>query len=226
MGPRAPRPDGSGPAGPGEGATSVPLDDEDALWAETTPEPARLGGVVHHDDGCELIWSIADGRRGRRTREVCARLGRPSAARLVESDPDGGLRRLEVSGPRGLLTLHPSEDGRTLHGNVVTSSGIRHLGLPWGSAHRVVVAGSIASVALACRHLETVLPPGGTTIFRGVGIDGDLQVSEGSVRIERVGLTGWQASVAEMGFTVIAEVDPRGVPVGGALWPLELPPER
>lgn len=197
---------------------------EETPWAAAVPGRVRLGGTAVHDDGCDLVWSVADGRRGRRWREACARLGRLAAARLVETDPDGRLTRLEVAAPAGLLTLHPSDDGRTLHGNVVTSAGVRHLALPWGDAHRLVVAGSIASLAAACAHLATVVPPGGATVFRGIGVDAELHVGEGSVRVERVGLTGWRASVAELGISVVAELDDRWVPRGGSIWPLEEPP--
>lgn len=202
---------------------AVPDDVE--RWAPPPDEPVRLGGSIRHEEGCELVWSIADGRRGRRWREVCARLGRPSAARLLESDPEGRLTRLEAAASAGLLTLHPSADRRALHGNVVTPTGVRHIALPWGEAHRVLVAGSIASVAMTCRHLAGLVPPGGTAVFRGVGVDGELRVGEGSVRVERVGLTAWRLSVASLGVTVEAEVDERGVPLGGQQWPLEEPAE-
>ena len=233
MDPRASRPDGIARTGasfgrsesvadPAQGPTTEP--DEAALWTEVPVEPVRLGGVTRHEEGCDLVWSIADGRRGRRWREACARLGRVWAARVLESGPEGRFSRLEVASPSGLLTLHPSEDGRTLYGNAVTPSGMRHVALPWGDAHRILVAGSVASVAMACRHLETVIQPGGSTIFRGVGVDAELRAGEGSVRIERTGLTSWRVSVASVGVAVAAEIDERGVPLGGTTWSLEASP--
>lgn len=200
------------------------VSDEVAPWQAAVPGPVRLGGATTHDDECDLVWSVADGRRGRRWHEACARLGRLSAARLLETDPAGRLVRLEIAAPAGLLTLHPSDDGLALYGNVVTPAGVRHVALPWGDAHRLVVAGSVASVAVACRHLDTVVPPGGTSAFRGVGVDAELRVGQGSVRVERVGLTGWHASVAELGIAVAAELDDRWVPLRGSTWPLEEPP--
>ncbi len=185
--------------------------------------PVRLGGTMRLEDGSDLMWTIADGRLGRRWREVTSRLGRIVSAHLVEISPERALARLEMAAPGGLLTLHPSTDGRTLHGNVVTPSGVRHLALGWGSSHRLLVAGSVASVAVACRRLETQVPPGGGTVFRGVAVDPDLRVEEASVRVERVALTGWRLTAPALGVSVFAEVDERGLPLGGTSWPLEQP---
>jgi hypothetical protein len=187
------------------------------------PAPIRLAGAVTQDDGSEVLWSIAQGRRGRRWREASVRLGRLAGARLLEISPEGRLQRLEVDAPTGMLTLHPSEDGSTLHGNAVTPDGVRHLALPWGPSHRLVVAGSIGSVAVASQGLDTLIQPGGSTALRGISIDADLTIGEGSVRIERVGLTGWRVSAPEFAVECSADLDPDGVPQEGVSWSLEEP---
>jgi hypothetical protein len=135
--------------------------------------------------------------------------------------PNGRFERLEAGSPAGLLTLHPSPDGLTLHGNVVTPTGIRHIARAWGPSHRLVVAGSPGCVALARRGLDMLIQPGGSTVFRGIAVDADLEIGEGSVRVERVGLTGWRLSAPEFGVVGSADLDPRGVPDEGLRWPLE-----
>jgi hypothetical protein len=189
------------------------------------PAPIRLAGIVAQDEATEVIWSIAEGWRGRRWREASVRLGRLAGTRVIEISPEGRLQRIEAAAPVGMLTLHPSEDGSTLHGNVVTAEGVRHLALPWGPAHRLVVAGSIGAVAVACQGLDTLIQPGGSTVFRGISIDADLSIGEGSVRIERSGLSGWRISAPEFSVESAAELDSDGLPQGGVGWPLELPTE-
>lgn len=92
-----------------------------------TAEGVRRGGRAVLPTGELIVWSIADGRRGRRWREVASVAGTVVQAVLLEADPTGRLVRLEVATAAGLLTLHPDLDNTVLHGNVVTPAGVRHL---------------------------------------------------------------------------------------------------
>src|SRR5689334_12470317 len=85
----------------------------------------RRAGHVRVGGGASITWSVAEGHRGRRWREV-VRVGggRPGIRHslLLETDPDGRFNHLELSTEGGLLTLHPEGDG-TLHGNAVVDHG-------------------------------------------------------------------------------------------------------
>ena len=112
----------------------------------------RAGRLDLGRDG-DALWSVADGRRGRRWRSLRrdARGGVVSDL-LLELDPAGAWMRLEVATRGGILTLHPEPgDGpdRQVHGNVVTPGGMRHLALPWGEGWWLAVVDEpIAAFAL------------------------------------------------------------------------------
>jgi hypothetical protein len=111
----------------------------------------RRAGHGRAPDGSIITWSVAEGSRGRRWREV-VRAGEGSGIRsslLLELDRDGRFSHLELSTAAGLLTLHPEGDG-TLHGNAVTADGVRHVvGLPWDAETVVLLEGSTVCAAAA-----------------------------------------------------------------------------
>jgi hypothetical protein len=97
----------------------------------------------------DVTWTVAEGTKGRRWREVVVRAGAIVHSLLLETFPDGRFAHLELSTPAGLLTLHPEPDG-TLHGNAVTSDGVRHIrGLAWAEESVVLVEGSVIAGAAA-----------------------------------------------------------------------------
>jgi len=130
----------------------------------------RRAGRLDLGGGVTVLWSVAEGRRGRRWRSV----RRDAAGRLVsdlllELDPAGRWARLELATADGILTLHPAPGGSAVLGNVVTAGGMRHVAEEWGRDYRLVVAGEpVAAAALA-----PVTPPG-----RGPGllVRADLEV--------------------------------------------------
>lgn len=103
--------------------------------------PVRRGGAGTLPDGARLVWSVAEGTRGRRWRWWLATDDGTSLAALLETDPDGRPTRLELAGAAGLLTLHPEPDERSAHGNVVSAAGVRPLVAPWGPGWRFAVEG-------------------------------------------------------------------------------------
>jgi hypothetical protein len=163
--------------------------------------PVRLAGGVRRGDGTHVTWTLAEGRKGRRWREVVTGDdGGMRWALLYETDPDGGFSHLELASAAGLATLHPEGDG-TLHGNVVEpEGGVRHIvGAPFEPGNALLVAGSlVAGAAVAAGHrprsMATVLDPVDLTLDVRVIVEGDL-----------------------------TSVDEAGVPLlpGGATWPLE-----
>ena len=110
----------------------------------------RLAGRGRGADGRLVTWTLAEGRRGRRWREVVADRGLAGWSLLYETDPAGRFSHLELATAQGLATLHPEADG-TLHGNVVDADGVRHIeGLPFpADAVLVVVGSSVAGAAVA-----------------------------------------------------------------------------
>lgn len=160
----------------------------------------RRAGWGRDRDGAIVTWSVAEGRRGRRWREVVARDGAVQSSLLLELDPDGRFSHLELSTAAGLLTLHPEDDG-TLHGNAVMADGVRHvLGRPWERQRAIRVEGSSVCLAAGRR-------PDGTRATEWLDIDRDLQLET----VVRVWEPNWTL------------VDDRGLPVlvDGTSWALE-----
>src|SRR4029453_869598 len=112
-------------------------------------DPLRRAGTGRFVDRTDVVWTVAEGRRGRRWREVRSRDGVVLSSLLLETDTEQRFAHLELSTPAGLLTLHPEPDG-TLPGNAVTGRGARHVeGVPWPAGSLLVVDGSAISIAAA-----------------------------------------------------------------------------
>jgi hypothetical protein len=104
--------------------------------------PLRFGGRGQGADRASVIWSVAEGSRGRRWREVRNAGSAIASSLLLETDPAGRFSHLELSTPSGLLTLHPEPDG-TLHGHAIVSDGVEHIeGLAWDADGIVLLDGS------------------------------------------------------------------------------------
>ena len=186
-------------------------------------QPTRLGGRTVLPSGDVVVWSVADGRRGRRWRESTARDGVGVRTVLVESAPDGRFQRLEMSTAAGLLTVHPDDSGTTLHGNVVTPDGIRHLTFAWGSDQAVLVEGSPAVTAIAVRWLGRGSEPGRSAEVTALRIDDRLVPEAGSIGIERLGPHTWRLSHgAGPDGELVVTLDADGlVTTARTVWPLE-----
>ena len=162
----------------------------------------RRAGRLDAGGGETVLWSVAEGRRGRRWRSI-RRDGRHRLVSdlLVEVDPGGRWTRLELATARGILTLHPEPDGAAVHGNVVTPDGVVPLAFAWSPGHRLVVAGEpVAAAAL--------------------GITDELSVTDAAARAPGPGLVVGR----DLGVTAAAAVEPMSAPPGGlpgASWPLE-----
>lgn len=165
--------------------------------------PVRLAGSVRRADGSLVTWTLAEGRKGRRWREVVAGDGDGLArwALLYETDPAGRFSHLELAVPGGLVTLHPEGDG-TLHGNVVHgTNGVRHIiGEPFPAGTALLVAGSLVAGAAVARWSRTgasavVLDPRALTLTHRPVAPDDL---------------------------VPVDADGAPLPAGGRRWPLEV----
>ena len=180
--------------------------------------PTRVAGWGRGQDGTVVTWTVAEGRKGRRWREVVARGQDVLHSLLLETDPNGRFSHLELARADGLWTFHPEPDG-TLHGNhVAATGGVSHIaGRPFAPDDALIVEGSPVSLAaIAWGHAAGALvrPVAGVVI----GADGTLaEVSD--VPVERVSATRWQ-----VGEGTEVEIDEAGLPVfeDGETWPLEV----
>jgi hypothetical protein len=182
-----------------------------------------MAGWGRAADGSTVTWTVAEGSKGRRWREVVAVGGATVHALLFETDRDRRFSHLELARVDGLWTFHPEPDG-TLHGNHVrpADGAVEHVrGWRFGPDDALVVEGSpIALAALVWAH-ATEVAPGITACVAAVVIGSDSELSrQASLQVERLSATRWL-----VGDGPPVDVDPDGLPVleGGSRQPLEGP---
>ena len=170
--------------------------------------PTRVAGWGSGPDGTVVTWTVAEGRKGRRWREVVARGEDVVHALLLETDTERRFSHLELARTDGLWTFHPESNG-TLHGNhVAATGGVRHVvGRPFAPDDALLIEGSpISLAAIAWRHAmdgDDATPVAGVVI----GADGAL-VERPEIRIERLSATRWQVGEGSP-----IEIDDVGLPV-------------
>ncbi len=184
--------------------------------------PVRRGGRLDGPSGQRWIWSVAEGARGTRWREVASDGGGVVRSVLLEVTPLGRPQRLEVSSGAGLLTLHPERDGTALHGNVVTPDGIRHLTFSWSDAHALLLMASPVAAAVLVRSLPPV-DVGATTELDGVLLDDRLEPAADRVTVTRSAPDLWSIQATPGGPSSEVRLDEGGLPTGSGAsdWPLE-----
>ncbi len=186
----------------------------------------RRAGTGVQADGTQLVWSVADGRRGRRWRVVSSLDGVITHSLLLEVDLAGRPSRVELTMPAGMLTLHPGEGSLVLHGNVVSASGVRHLSLPWSDEHGLEVEGGPIAGAVTAHRLAASTTVGEGRPVPVVVITSELHVAEATHRYVRIGEGEWRiGAVSGHAGPTVLRLDERGVPrLSGDVreWPLEL----
>lgn len=185
--------------------------------------PLRSGGRAALPNGATIVWSVAEGARGRRWREAVTIDGGLVRSLLLEVSIAGRPTRLEMTTAAGLLTLHPDRDERELHGNVVTPTGIRHLAFGWSPEHELDVAGSPAAAAVALGRLATALAVGDSISIAVVSIDDALEPGPATWQVTRGGPPTWQLRNDESGEERTTSLDPDGIPIlpDAEAWPLQ-----
>jgi hypothetical protein len=187
----------------------------------------RAAGAVSLGSERRLLWSVAEGRRGRRWRWSLQRAGSIEHAVLLELDPAGRPTRLEATSASGLLTLHPELAEGGLHGNLVTPNGVEHLSLPWLPDAVVDVVDGFGPFALAAAVGEG-LSVGEAIELPTVTVDRFLRPVPGRARLARLAERTWSLEpgsppgVRRSAWT--GSLDDAGRPMldGGRVWPLEL----
>jgi hypothetical protein len=179
--------------------------------------PLRVGGRARLPTGETVVWSVAEGRRGRRWRAFSMRDGALVRGELLETGRDGRPTRLELATAAGLLTLHPEPDESEIHGNVVTPDGVRHLAFAWSPRHVLLVEGSVIVAAASLARLTGSFGVGESRELAVLAIDDRLRPLEGVRLAMRVDASTWR-----LGERTIA-LDAAGLPrfPGDVRWPLE-----
>ena len=101
----------------------------------------RRAGIGTLPDGSVVTWSVAEGTRGRRWRWTLGSREALRYAGLIELDVEGRFRRLELETGEGMLTLHPTADRQTVHGNVVRAGGVDPIEVAWSDDDAVAIDG-------------------------------------------------------------------------------------
>jgi hypothetical protein len=111
-------------------------------------DPRRLAGSGRWGDRT-VVWTMSEGRRGRRWRELVERDRHIVHSLLLETDVERRFSHLELSTGGALLTLHPEANG-TLHGNRVDRDGVQHvIGVAFDPDGPVLVDDSVIAAAAA-----------------------------------------------------------------------------
>jgi hypothetical protein len=159
-----------------------------------------------------LLWSVAEGGRGRRWRASTRDAeGRLLDDLLLEVERGGRIGRLELTTAAGQLTFHADPDEREAHGNIVTPAGIRHVALRWAPGREVEIPWSPIADAVLAGGPDAA---GQRVVAR---IDADLVPTLATVAVEWVADGRWRVGGREIS---LAET---GVPLfpNGEEWPLE-----
>ena len=177
----------------------------------------RRAGSGRLADGAFLVWSVAEGQRGRRWRAQRLEDEAVTTSILLEVDRDGRASRLEVDAPAGLLTLHPADDRRSVHGNIVSPDGVRPLSFDWTEASAFLVEGVPIGEIVTVDRLGRELGVGERASLHVLVVDRHLGVSVGRRAFVRLSGSGWRCDDEP------CLVEPDGTPHldGGMSWPLE-----
>lgn len=184
----------------------------------------RRAGSGRSTDGAEILWSIAEGSRGRRWRTSSSRDGLIESSLLLETTAGGRFLRLEYTTAGGMLTLHPDGGEHSLHGNVVHPHGVRPVTLAWSSDHSVEVDGLLIPTAAALGRLSRSVAVGEGETVPVVAVDRVLAVRPGSRLVRRVAERRWIVANLADRHEIDIDLDEHGIPrlEGGRTWPLEI----
>jgi hypothetical protein len=169
----------------------------------------------------DVVWTAADGRNGRRWRELATDGSAIVRSLLLETDNQGNWQRLEMNSAEGLVTLHPEGDG-SIHGNIASRSGVQHISLGKLKPARLDVAGSLVVEAALCWSLTRQLRVGERRVIQVVSVAEPVSVTLSELTIERRTTATWE--ITDGARRRLVELDDDGLPVahvGGDHWPLE-----
>jgi hypothetical protein len=184
----------------------------------------RRAGSGRLTDGSRLVWTVAEGSRGRRWRWTHTTNAGLCAVGLLELDEDGDFARLELGSPVGLLTLHVDDAGGEVHGNVAGPDGMRHLRLPWSRDDSLLVEGEPLVAAAMCHRLAGRIDPRPAHEHGVILVEPSFVVRDTRGAFVRDSETRWRIELSQARRFRIA-IDGQGLPTGladEASWPLEI----
>lgn len=184
--------------------------------------PARRLAAHERDTrNRDVVWTAADGRNGRRWRELAIDAAGHARSLLLETDSQGAWQRLEISGADGLLTLHPEGDG-SIHGNVASRTGVRPLSLGKLKPPRLDMPGSLVVEAALCWSLARQVRLGESRVIQVASVAEPVTVAIAELTIERRTTATWELRDGDR--RRLVELDEGGLPVahvGAEHWALE-----
>jgi hypothetical protein len=183
--------------------------------------PLRRAGRAPLDGDRTLLWTAAEGARGRRWRASVVEGDSVGVSILLEVGSNDRPSRLEVTTAAGLLTLHPDRSGSRLHGNVATADGVRHVDLPWSDAHHLDVAGCPVTLAVIANALRAEVPAGASIDVPVVTVGRSLVPTEAVARLDRTSDRSWHLEIDGRSLEVAVDADGLPDPADGVDWPLE-----
>ena len=183
--------------------------------------PRRVAARERDSRNREVVWTAADGRNGRRWRELAVDGSGAARSLLLETDGQGAWQRLEISGAEGLLTLHPEGDG-SVHGNIASRTGVRHISLGKLKPPRVDVPGSLVVEAALCWGLARQMRLGESRVVTVASVAEPVSVALAEITVERRTTATWELRDGDR--RRLVELDETGLPVahvGAEHWALE-----
>lgn len=183
--------------------------------------PRRLAAHERDTRNRDVVWTAADGRNGRRWRELAIDAAGHARSLLLETDSQGAWQRLEISGADGLLTLHPEGDG-SIHGNVASRTGVRHLSLGKLKPPRLDMPGSLVVEAALCWSLARQVRLGESRVIQVASVAEPVTVAIAELTVERRTTATWELRDGDR--RRLVELDEGGLPVahvGAEHWALE-----
>jgi hypothetical protein len=192
--------------------------------------PVRAAGRARDAGGRLVLWSVAEGARGRRWREATLDGVAPAVARSLtfETGPDRLPSRLEAATGLGLLTLHPEPHG--VYGNVVGPRGVRPIAIERPMlATRLLVDGSRLSAAALAWSMEPALPVGDRVSVEVIrvelpepGGESDIVVALDTLSAQRIDAGVWRLMRAGRE-PIEVRIDADGLPIPdpGRRWLLD-----
>jgi len=173
--------------------------------------PRRIAAHERDTRNRDVVWTAADGRNGRRWRELAVDAAGQARSLLLETDSQGAWQRLEISGADGLLTLHPEGDG-SIHGNVASRTGVRHLSLGKLKPPLVDVPGSLVVEAALCWSLARQMRLGESRVLQVASVAEPVTVAIAELTVERRTTATWELRDGDR--RRLVELDEGGLPVG------------
>jgi len=190
-------------------------------------QPVRRAGRLALADGGIVLWSLAEGRNGRRWRWNRVGPTGLSEAGLLEIAAAGSFARLELATPSGLLTIHPEAGEGRAHGNVVSEHGVTPIRIAWTADHDIAVADSPVPRLAVAHALRGQVGVGEASTRTMVTVDSRLALTERRETWTRTGDGRWLArdaddpARAEQIVTVDADGLPPWIEPSEPSWALE-----